>query len=580
MSPFKLLCIITLLVYVTGQQCPTWSHVPPGAVDNTSCECGSRLSGAVECDDRTQQVSLVLGYCMTYSNISGKQEIVASYTNNALLRGSIDRVYVALPQDVSTLNDFMCTNSSRRGFLCGECISGRGYAINSIHNECVKCSTVHAVGMFLLCSILPMTLCLVLIVLFRVNIPSGKLFGYIIFCQGIVICVRSNTAVYYSMLEYMGRFGQTIWHISLSVTGLSWYFMGVYFLIEPTCIDHRLSRLQVLFFEYIYFLYPVFLLFLTWICIELHARNCKLIVLAVRPFRRCLQGTWSISDSVIRAYATFFFLSIMNLVFLSLNILYSSHVYDINYAVIKTVLVYEPTMEHFSSQHLVYAIPAILILLIFGVCPTLLLCLYTTKLLRKCFTFRSRTQLALKTFADTFESCYKDGLDGTYDFRFISSFPMLMAFSFLFLFLFALRRNIQHHMYFYVIASLIFLITSTLFAFWKPYKSLYMNISVCFHSAIAAIIMMIVTLWYEGHIMSSEALASAFTFFISLPHLVAMTTVVYQCLCRISCVKKRMQTVSRAVMSLLHRQPPQHETTSSSSLLPDRLENSYAYRIN
>ena len=579
---FKLLCGFGLLACVTGHQCPTWFHVPPGATNNTSCECGSRLSGEIQCDNRTEEVSLVLGYCMTFSNVSGKELLVMGYTNKASLKGSVNRVYARLPHNVSALDEFMCKNNSRRGFLCGDCISGHGYAINSIYNMCVKCSTAYAVGMLLLCTILPMTLCYVLIIVFRLNIPSGSLCGYIIFCQCTILFVRSNSAVYYSMLGSMGRFGQTTWHISLSVAGLSWNFVGVFFLLEPTCIHHKLSRLQVLCIEYIYFLYPVLLLLLTFICIELHARNCKLIVLALKPFRHCVQRNWnfSISDSVIQAYATFFFLSIMTLAFQSLNTLYSSHVYDINYRVIKTVLVYEPTIEWFSSYHILYAIPAIVMLFLFGVCPTLLLCLHTTNLLRKCCTLRPRAQLMLKTFGDTFEGCYKDGLNQTYDFRFLSSFPMVMAFSFLLLFLFSTGRKVEHRLYFYAIASLFFLITSVFFAFCKPYKTLYMNFSLCFHSAIAAIIMVILTLWYEGHIMSSEALASAFTFFITLPHLFATITVAYHCLCYIPFIKKRMDMAFRVLLSLWHCRLPKEDemTSSSSSLLPDRLVNSYAYR--
>ena len=121
------------------------------------------------------------------------------------------------------------------------------------------------------------------------------------------------------------------------------------------------------------------------------------------------------------AYATMLFLSFSNFTFVSFNLLFVTDVYTVNGSVNSTVLVYDPAVEQFSAHHLPYAIPAITLLFFLGFCPTIFLLLYSIKPFKKCFKFGPRTQIYLNTFAEAFQACYKDGLDGTIDFRPVSS---------------------------------------------------------------------------------------------------------------------------------------------------------------
>ena len=248
--------------------------------------------------------------------------------------------------------------------------------------------------------------------------------------------------------------------------------------------------------------------------------------------------------------------------------------YNIDGDTIRRVLVYDPTIELYSRQQLAYAIPAILLLFFLGVCPTLFLCLYPTRLFRKCFKVRPRTQLMLNTFCDTLQSCYKDGLNGTYDFRFLSSTPMLLA---LLTFLCGIvygQLKLVRHVSFLDILSLVTLCLSGAVAYIRPYKTLYMNFSLSLHAAIVSVMSGIHAMWYEGHIVSARSHASAYTFFAMLPHFLALATLVCHCLRRVSCINRRMEAASEAFSSLFRRSPENNLTES----LPDRLQNSYAYR--
>ena len=571
--------ILLLIVNLTFTLCcPTWFRAGPGIPSNPYCECGSSLGGAIQCDNVTKEVSIVLQYTMTHSNISGKEQLIVGFTNTVFLRSS-SRVYTRLPSNVSDINDFMCTNSKKKGILCGECVSGYGYAANSYNNECAKCNTAYDLGMFLLFVIFPITICFFLIVLLRINIPSGFLLGYILFCQMIVISMKSYTVFYYDMLDSLDTFGKFNLKLSMTLAGLSHYFIGVYYSIEPTCIHYSLTQLQVLFIEYTFCLYPLILLFVTWLCIELHAKNFKVIVLASKPFSKCLKKlprNWSISDCVIRVYATFYFLSFLHLVYLSYSVVRSVKMYDMNFKVVSTGASCEPTMEWFGSQHLTYAIPALILLLILGVLPSLILCQQSTRVFRKCFTFRSRTQLMIDTFVESFASCYKDGFNDTFNFRFLSSMPMIAAFC-----MFSCFPSVhyQSRVYVYILFSLIFLLFALFISFFKPYKSNYMNISLSFHSTVVSLCIMLVILWFIGpsDIVSSRFLATLFIFFTLLPHVVAVITIVYHCLYFIPYTKKQMKFISGMLSSFF--KPSAGSEMSLTSNLPDRLENSFLYRM-
>jgi len=145
-----------------ADQCPTWFK----KTETGLCECGPELGGVIKCDNCTKEVSIVLAYCMTYDNSSG--ELLVGYTNYGYMGGK-DRAYNPLPKNVAILNDVMCTNISRKGFLCGECMDAAGVAINSLFSECAECNALFAVGMYLLLVIVPITIFFVFVFTIRLN---------------------------------------------------------------------------------------------------------------------------------------------------------------------------------------------------------------------------------------------------------------------------------------------------------------------------------------------------------------------------------------------------------------------------
>ena len=294
-----------------------------------------------------------------------------------------------------------------------------------------------------------------------------------------------------------------------------------------------------------------------------------------KPFHKQIvkiRRQWNTSDSIIHAYATFFFLSLSILAYSSFKLLYTTNVYNMNGTVTTRVLVYQPTMKAFSPQHLPYAIMAITLLFFFGFCPTLFLCLYSSRFFTKCCRLNPRKQLLLHTFGNTFQYCYKDGLNGTYDFRFLSPMPMVLH---LFLMLISVySTNTKVGLTYALFYSALFLGISLTIALIKPYKSGYMNFSLSFHSAVIGLGTCVIILWIEGHIISTKLVAEVFTFLVFLPHLFALMTAAYYILNRMHLTRKMIQLISEKILAICC----QTREEGTRDLLPDRLENSHLYQ--
>ena len=177
--------------------------------------------------------------------------------------------------------------------------------------------------------------------------------------------------------------------------------------------------------------------------------------------------------------------------------------------------------------------------------------------------------LLIKIYIDTFQNCYKDGLDGSYDFRFLSSAPMF-AYLLLAVLTFA-TRDFQSSIISTFGFFLTYLIISIVIAFVRPFKHLYLNMSFSFHLLILSLQGGIFVLWYESQV-PSHYLAMACTLLSLLPHVIALATLMYHLLHHIRCVRTVFTTVSEKISVILHGTPDMTES------LPDRLQNSSVYR--
>jgi len=86
-----------------------------------------------------------------------------------------------------------------------------------------------------------------------------------------------------------------------------------------------MNSAQLMALEYVTAIFPLLTVVLVYTCIELHGRNCRLIVFLWGPFHFCIarfRKTWDLKASAIGAFASFVVLSYTKFTFASYNLLF------------------------------------------------------------------------------------------------------------------------------------------------------------------------------------------------------------------------------------------------------------------
>ena len=79
-----------------------------------------------------------------------------------------------------------------------------------------------------------------------------------------------------------------------------------HYLIPPFCVSSKLKFIHLACLGYILAFYPLVLIFLTWVCVELHGCNFRPLVWLWRPFHRCfvrLQRGWDTKSDIIDVFS-------------------------------------------------------------------------------------------------------------------------------------------------------------------------------------------------------------------------------------------------------------------------------------
>ena len=160
------------------------------------------------------------------------------------------------PANVSELNTVVCGNLTRevKGPLCGRCTDNTGPSIYSVGSRCVHCSPVNILY-YLLLQYGPSTFIFLLVIIFRPNITSAPMLHYVLFCNTVVLYIRSGLSLYEQL-------NQGITAAALTFSAL-WSFDALLFISPSLCISPHMEEIYILCFEFLATLYPFVLLLLT-----------------------------------------------------------------------------------------------------------------------------------------------------------------------------------------------------------------------------------------------------------------------------------------------------------------------------
>jgi uncharacterized protein YhhL (DUF1145 family) len=187
--------------------------------------------------------------------------------------------------------------------------------------------------------------------------------------------------------------------------------------------------LEALAVDYTIAVYPIFLIILTYVLIELYDRDVGCLVYMWRPFHKLFgifKRNWDIRTSVIDSFTTFFLLSYVKVLSVSSDLLIYIHVYTLDGQRSKR-LFYDPTLHYFGEKHLPYAVLALIFLATFVIPPTLVLTLYPFQFFQKFLSIFPLRWHFLHAFVDSFQGCYKDGTEpGTVDCRYFAQLGLFI----------------------------------------------------------------------------------------------------------------------------------------------------------
>ncbi len=186
--------------------------------------------------------------------------------------------------------------------------------------------------------------------------------------------------------------------------------------------------------DYIVAFYPLLLTVVMYVCIQQHARGCRLLVCLWMPFGYCLSPVvrrfnWNPAASTVPIFASFLILSSSKILLVSTSLLQAGVLTtlsnDGHVTQSTNKLYYDPNLTFFGQSHLPYTVLAVVVSTTFVILPGLLLILYPTRLFQKFLNCCGLSRPAVHAFADAFNGCYKNGTNGTRDCRSFAGFYLL-----------------------------------------------------------------------------------------------------------------------------------------------------------
>ena len=540
----------------TSVSCPPWfrpTNVSVGGNTVQVCFCSPNLPFRILCIQETNSTYVKVGSCAFWNNVTGHTMVggcpyvfPGHHIENELLK---------LPQDVNKLNSDMCDRLTREvgQSMCGRCANGTGPSVTSVGSQCVECKAV-SVLYYILLRYLPATIIFLVILLVQIDVTSAPMANYILYCTVFLLFLRTQPAfLTIARMPY-----QYILRVFLTLNSV-WSFDPLLFLSPPLCFSTHIEDIDIVYIEMLATLYPFLLLFLAYVAIELHARGFKPVVFLCRPLHQSFirwRRSWNPRASLVQSFATIFFISYAKLLILmSIPLDHTSLIDDYGHASKRRFTYVDPTVHYGHGKHIYLLASSGVILLFIILPPIFILMAYPTRLFRRLQDrLSSRVSIAIDTFVSTYQGCYKDGLNGTRDYRAMSG--GILAFGVFMIMIVRDNNKLVEVGDKQPIlgwqTGIIFLVLLTVtFALLRPYKSDAAN-----HTALCLWAMLIITstvyLFAFVHITSHDSVTLVTLVVVNLPHCVFYGYVLYKIRSEITGVCRRYRRSEAIEYEELH----------------------------
>ena len=361
-------------------------------------------------------LDLIVGHCpFAYSN---NPKFVFSYSNKSFSELQV------------------CANN-RTGPLCGQCEKGLGIPINSVYFECKDCRgniILKSWFIFILLELLPLTVMVVIILVFNIRLTDGFFAGLVLYAQIISVdfqgwyypawlTVQQDTSFKGDYLTYISTSPYSIFNLNfLRMLGPSWS--------NPVCLTSDMGPLSVFTTWYCIAFYPFFLLLLLLILQTLYDNGSSCVFIVFKRFRKMLarfRQFLNIQPSLMEFAASIYVLLFTQFISLSYKMLHFSTWQSMTNENLKgRVFFYNASLTYFGWPHAFFGIFAFTILFFIILLPTLFLSLYQFKWFHQFLTLCKLRYQFLVSFGDVFSGSLKNGTGNSkIDFRSFAGFYLV-----------------------------------------------------------------------------------------------------------------------------------------------------------
>ena len=445
------------------EECPLWTiH------SNGTCVCPNSLNQIVKCDPLTKGISIKFFHCMT-ANFNSNPVVGACLYHHyeKSLIPPFDKIHA---NSTANINEEMCGVYNRKGLMCGQCIKDYGFPVYSYRVDCVECVDYKYNWLkYIAVAYLPLTVFLLVIVIFKISANSGMLVGYVTVSQ--MMATYSLAQAYFSFID-PSRYTLQLISAFYSIWNLDFFRV---FEQLSFCLHPNMPFLGILSLDYLVAIYPMAAVIFTYTIVQ----KCSSISFLARPLNKCLhlfKREWNVGSSLIEAFATLILLSQVKILNVTFNILTLTYFYDINGTHGFAHVYNDPHTVYLSKQHLPYFVLAIAMSFVFNFLPFLLICSYPCVCFQKFLNWTRLGHPALSIFMDAFHGGYKHKP------FYLRSFPAIYMMAQLTNLLIFSSLGFE---YYHAAASLMLIVIIILLTIGRPYRNKWHSvITVSLFSAI------------------------------------------------------------------------------------------------
>ena len=442
------------------------------------------------------------------------------------------------------------------------CTSDTGVPINNL--TCIDCTQYSKYGiiLFIGLELIPMTLMVIVIIIFNIQLTNGSINAVVFYSQLIAIIqsingLNSPEGIYFTILKHLSAIPCYIFNLD---------FTPFLFNYIPLCISDHMSPLGAISFWYVIGFYPLLLLLLLYIWMTLYDKGFKCVVFITRPFHHCMARFWSmtgIEPSFTHSIASIYILCFTQLTATSFKIL--------SFDPLQAEFFFDEKQGYFQRWHGLAGFIAIIVLLFLIILPTLCILFYPFKWFQKLLDCLHLRKPLLITLADVFTGPYKNGTENTFDYRFMAGLYLLAR-------IIILSPFIIGYQQYYVIAIPIFLSTcsfvlATIVLIFRPFQR---NIHHFTEYFIASLIIVLVVLMIIDTLTNIDYYYAFFYIVLSFNILIfAIIMPIYKSYKIIKAChhyhKKRVPVIP------IVQEYEENATSSEDNRVADRMENSQDY---